>query len=144
MNTYRFLIYERESYMKIQIIQIKENDINTIVTGITEAGIIKGIWNYNEKPIIGKEYYVELDIDKINANDIEIFQGKEYEVSLIKDELIFKVKCDSIDTDSVYSFRLGKSIFLIEIANDKHIINLNDFVTFKIDYNHIRIFPYEY
>ena len=47
------------------------NDI-TIVTGVTEIGSIKGIWKFNEFPVIGKAYLIELGIGELNKNQVSI------------------------------------------------------------------------
>ena len=53
------------------------NDI-TIVTGVTEIGSIKGIWKYNEIPVIGKAYLIELGIGSLIKIKSQLLVKKHY------------------------------------------------------------------
>ncbi len=46
--------------MKIKIEKVENKELKKIVTAITDYGVIKGIWNYKEKTVVGENYlYME-------------------------------------------------------------------------------------
>ena len=118
------------------------NDI-TIVTGVTEIGSIKGIWKFNEFPVIGKAYLIELGIGELNKNQVSIAckEALHPTVHLNEEFVSFLGMCE--DIEDVYYIRFAKDwLEMIEIGDDDTCINKGDYVSFVQKYDLIWIYPY--
>ena len=105
--------------MKITIKEIEYFNDNIIVTGVTDLGIIKGIWRNDTLPEINLTYYFELNIDSIDKCDVSVIHDDViYGVKVSGESSVFTGKCE--DIDDVYVIRFsGDWIEIIFVLNRK-------------------------
>ena len=128
--------------MKISIKEIEYFNDNIIVTGVTDLGIIKGIWRNDALPEIDQTYYFELDIDSIDKGDVSVIHNDViYGVKVSGESCVFIGKCENIDDVYVIRFS-GDWIEMVEIQNEDLDIKKGDNICFKQKIENISIYPY--
>lgn len=147
----QFKIYQNKSFlydcrkgnikMRLEVNKIEYEKDMVIITGTTEIGLIKGVWEYREPPIVNKGYFVELSYEKFEK---KIMKSSTHILkSLICDDVvIFNGRVEDIDED-VYYIRFAIDwLDMVEI-NDSSQINKGDFSSFSVRYDYIGIYPYD-
>lgn len=100
----------------------------------TDYGKAKGIWKGVNRPI-EKEYYVELDIDRVyDYDDLIVSEIKEYQIKISDEEIKLTLLLLEYDEDGCATFRFGDSIIEIETNFDERIFNLkNSYVMIYVE-----------
>ena len=88
--------------MRFGIEEVMQHGGMTIVTGRTSVGRVKGIWKYEEPPVIGQAYHVELSIDYPCEADIVKKKKMFPSVVLVEETAIFQGICEDMDEDVYY------------------------------------------
>lgn len=127
--------------MKITIMDLKIIGGATVVNFSSDlgCGIVK--WGGGDKPNIGYEYDVEIDIGK--TIDEIYFSNNEnkdkYLISSNENFTFINGKIESIDEDGMVYLRLAQDcLIMIESVNSK--INQGDWIGLNIMYEDIEIF----
>lgn len=123
--------------MLIEISEIIETSPKTIVEFSTEVGKARGFW-VGEIPIIGSDYFVEIDIDSTLSAGRHITQSssKIFSINMLNNKVCFVGRLESLDADGFATVRCGDSIFsfLSEGLED------SEFIDIRVDY--ITLFQY--
>lgn len=116
--------------MKIYVDKV----LNEIIYFSTDYGKAKGIWKGTNRPI-EKEYYVELDIDRLyNYDDLIVSKIKEYQMKIEDEKIQLTLLLLEYDGDGCATFRFGDSIIEIETNYDERFCNLkNSYVTILVE-----------
>ena len=128
--------------MRFVIHKIERQGDMTLVTGKTSVGMIKGIWNYAELPVIDVHYHIELSID--NPCEINISQKFQYVpcVDIEKDKVIFNGICEGID-EEVYYLRFDVDwLEMLDINTIAAKKQIGDHIAFSASVYDVRIYPY--
>ncbi len=64
--------------MRLIVSGIQNDNENTVIYGITEIGIIKGIWKYEESPVLLNAYSVELSFEEFDKQIVTEHQEEIY------------------------------------------------------------------
>lgn len=116
--------------MKIYV----DNVLNKIIYFSTDYGKAKGIWKGINRPI-EKEYYVELDIDRLyNYDDLIVSKIKDYQMKIEDEKIQLTLLLLEYDEDGCATFRFGDSIIEIETNYDERFCVLkNSYVTILVE-----------
>lgn len=129
--------------MKFIVSEIQQNDKNTMVCGITEAGVIKGVWKGREPPVMLNAYHVELSCKEFNVRKSDKTIGEAYAEVLPSEECVhFCGVCEGIDED-VYFVRFAADwLDMVDIPEGCNEVKKGDYVSFEVKYNDIWIYVY--
>lgn len=116
--------------MKINIEKIS----NEIVCFSTIYGKAKGIWKGGSDPE-KKEYYVELDIDKLYSYDeLIISKSGKYQIEISNEKIHLTLLLLEYEKDGCATFQFGNSIIEIETTFDERFYALiNTYVTIYVE-----------
>lgn len=116
--------------MKIYV----EKVLNEIVYFSTDYGKAKGIWQGSNKPI-EKEYYVEMDVDRLcDYDDLIIGDMKKYQIKMEDENIQLTLLLLEYDKDGCATFKFGDSIIEIETNFDERFYALkNSYVTICVE-----------
>ena len=129
--------------MRLIVSSIQNDNENTVIYGITEIGIIKGIWKYEESPVLLNAYSVELSFEKFDKQIVIEHQEEIYaEIWGIDDTVHFHGICEDIDEDVYYIRFADDWLDMVEIPGDTPEINKGDHVYFSAKYRNVHIYPY--
>lgn len=100
----------------------------------TDYGKAKGIWKGVNRPI-EKEYYVELDIERLyDYDDLIVSEIKEYQMKILDENIQLTLLLLEYDEDGCATFRFGDSIIEIETNFDERFCALkNSYVTIYVE-----------
>lgn len=112
--------------MKIYV----EKVLNEMVYFSTDYGKGKGIWQSSNKPI-EKEYFVEIDVDRVcEYDELIICDTKEYQIKMEDENIKLTLLLLEYDEDGCATFQFGDSIIEIETNFDERFYDLkNSYVT---------------
>lgn len=129
--------------MRLIISDIQYDDDSIIIYGITNIGIVKGIWKSKERPILCKHYSVEMDYREFERQiSIEQSQNVYTEICQIDNTVHFCGKCEDMDED-VYYIRFAVDwLDMVEIPEGEVELKQGDFVSFSVKFDSIWIYPY--
>ncbi len=116
--------------MKIYV----EKVLNEIVYFSTDYGTAKGIWKGINRPI-EKEYYVEMDVDRVcDYDDLILCDMKEYQIKLVNENIQLTLLLLEYDEDGCATFQFGDSIIEIETNFDERFYALkNSYLTICLE-----------
>lgn len=116
--------------MKIYVDKV----INEIIYFSTDYGKAKGIWKGTSRAI-EKEYYVELDIDRLyNYDELIVSKIKEYQIKIQDEKIQLTLLLLEYNEDGCAIFRFGDSIIEIETNYDERFYLLKKmYVTILIE-----------
>ena len=108
--------------------------LNEIIYFSTDYGKAKGIWKGNNRPI-EKEYYVELDIDRLyNYNDLIVSKIKEYQMKIEGEKNQLTLLLLEYDKEGCATFQFGDLIIEIETNYDERFYALkNSYITIFVE-----------
>ena len=97
--------------MKITISRILSTPLPPLIHFMSEIGCANSLW-YGEKPIIGHEYFVEIDIrgELIWEKDIIKSQDIFYYIQDINDQIILNGYLESYDEDGLGILKMNDSL----------------------------------
>lgn len=100
----------------------------------TDYGKAKGIWKGINRPI-EKEYYVELDIERLyDYDDLIVSKIKEYQMKILDENIQLTLVLLEYDEDGCATFQIGDSIIEIETNFDERFYALkNSYVTIHVE-----------
>ncbi len=128
--------------MRFIIEEVEYQEKLIVVTGNTAVGTIKGIWKYEQEPVVGGRYHVELSIYCPSKCDRKQDKKLYPSVCLSDDMVIFKGICEDID-EEVYFVRFdGDWLEMIEIQEIDSKYKRGDVVAFSASYYGVEIYPY--
>lgn len=116
--------------MKIYVDKV----LNEIIYFNTDYGKAKGIWKGTGRPI-EKEYYVELDIDRLyNYDDLMVNKIEEYQIKISDENIQLTLLFLEYDEDGCATFQFGDTIIEIETNFDERFYALkNLYVTIFVE-----------
>ena len=108
--------------------------LNEIIYFSTDYGKAKGVWKGDSRPI-EKDYYVELDIDRLyNFDDFIVSKMKEYQMKIEDEKIQLTLLLLEYDEDGCATFQFGDSIIEIETNYDERFCALkNSYVTIFVE-----------
>lgn len=108
--------------------------LNEIIYFSTDYGKAKGAWKGASRPI-EKDYYVELDIDRLyNFDDFIVSKMKEYQMKIEDEKIQLTLLLLEYDEDGCATFQFGDSIIEIETNYDERFCALkNSYVTIFVE-----------
>ena len=113
----------------------------TLVTGETAIGQIKGVWKYRYAPEIGRRYQIELDVPQIDRKQISVMQTGIPEMRLSGGTVFFTAQIE--DIDEVYFLRFSPDgLSMLEILNDDGTIPAGAVISFSCPDSDVGIYPY--
>lgn len=129
--------------MILIVSDIKYDNDKIVIYGITEIGIIKGIWKSNEMPILLNKYSVELTF-KMFEKQISIEYEEEIyaEIWAIDNTVHFHGICEDLDEDVYYVRFATDWLDMIEIPESNTEIKKGNHISFSAKYENIWIYPY--
>ena len=130
--------------MRVIVSSIQSDNEKTVIYGITEIEIIKGIWKCEESPVLLNAYSVELSFGEFDKQIATEPQEEIYaEIWSIDNTVHFHGICEDID-DDVYYIRFQHDwLDMVEIPeNTTNKINKGDYVSFSAKYWNVWIYPY--
>ena len=129
--------------MRLIVSSIQSDNEKTVIYGITEIGIIKGIWKYGESPVLLNVYSVELSFEGFDKQ-IAIEHQEEIFVEIwsIDNTVHFHGICEDIDEDVYYIRFQDDWLDMVEIPENTAKINKGDHVSFSAKYWDVWIYPY--
>lgn len=133
--------------MKMIILKVDFMQNLIIVTGITPVGEIKGVWKFDEAPVLGERYFVELDIDQIDGREAFVFYAQMLPLQVYLDDtwVCFLGLCEGVDErDEICEIRFAADwIEMVEIS-DAFLLKEGAYILFRQRYDLIAIYPYRY
>lgn len=129
--------------MQLIISDIQHENDSVIVYGMTEIGVIKGIWKYKEAPVLCKPYSVELSFKEF-YKQISVKQDKNVyaEIRVSDNTVYFCGMCEDIDGDLYYVRFANDWLEMVEISEICDKVEKGDCVSFSVKYDSILIYPY--
>lgn len=100
----------------------------------TDYGKAKGIWKGVNRPI-EKEYYVEMDIERLyDYDDLIVSDIKEYQIKVLDENIQLTLLLLEYDENGCATFRFGDSIIEVETNFDERFCALkNSYVTIYVE-----------
>lgn len=129
--------------MRMTIRTIEYTNESIYVTGNTDIGSIKGVWQYSELPIQNSSYFFELNLGELDRREISIIKEENACPCVSSDgrQVSFKGICEEVD--DVYVIRFAPDwIEMLEVDNDDFTIRKGDTISFSTDSASIIIYPY--
>lgn len=128
--------------MKFVIEKWERQGSQTIITGKTEIGMLKGIWKSQQEPAAGEVCHVELNIQ----HPKEATQPQAIPapwVRLDQDKVLFMGICEERDSEVYY---LRFDIDWLEMLEADVIVSQKgkgETISFSADWHNIEIYPYK-
>lgn len=127
--------------MKIVIEKVNLYDNPNIIYFSTEFGNAQAIWE-GDKPEIGKEYFVEVDIEnplKFEDDLIE-FEQDTFSIGMVKDSIFIIGFLESVEDDGYSVLRLRDNIVTFEVEGRLP----SDNIFIRIEPRKIKLFQVKY
>lgn len=128
--------------MLFTVTNLENSKNHIVVSGCTQTGNLKGIWNADSiSPVTGKSYQIELDFGIVERAAVHILKNVSAHSEIIGDSVRFTAMCESID--EIYFLRFSfDGLEMLELRNDDFTIQINDFLSFSLPFQQVGIYPY--
>lgn len=126
--------------MLFTVIKIENKNDLTLVTGSTTIGYIKGAWDGDEAPVIGKKYQIELDFPTVERSAVTITNA-DTSAKMISGKTFFTGVCENYDEICYVRFSVD-GLEMLDIIDGEEFIKKDDHISFSFPFENIGIYPY--
>ncbi len=105
--------------MKIKIESVNSNNSEPIITYTCSAGKGAGTWSNSGEPYSGKEYSIEIDIDKsLDELNCTKLSNSEMKINLLEDGVRLSGELEDIESDGMCYLRLSPDCLIMIESGD--------------------------